>query len=306
MEKRPNLISSFIVIFRPLLILAAVLAYMLGLGIAHHLVVPIDATNVSLGFVIILFLLEMRAFLEAYYRHPAAPENRLSNTIKVDDPYISAVEQFPRPLLLYVAAVLLAAAALLAMSLARKDALPPSVWVMLVIMFLFCFFSSVPPIALSERGYSEIIEAFLIANAVPTVALGMQVPELHVLLILLTLPLTLLYLALRITIALQSYGKDSLRNRQTMLVRLGLERGMNLHNISLIGCYLLIGLFAAFRLPWALIWPQLLSLPIAVAQFLQIVQIASGAKPNWRLLILTASATFALTAYMTALTLWIR
>jgi len=306
MDKRPSLISAFLIIFRPLLIVAALLTYMLGLGIARHLVVPVDTSKATLGFVLVIFLLEMRAFLEAYNRHPGAPENRLSNTIKVEDRYISAIEQFPRTVLLYVAVVILVAGALLTTLLALKGGLSPAVTLILGIAFFACFFSAVPPFALSEKGYAEIIEALLIANAVPSIALGLQMPELHSLLVLLTLPLTLLYIALRITVALKDFGKDSLRNRQTLLLRIGWERGMSLHNISLIGCYLLIAVFAAFRLPWSLIWPQLLSMPFAALQILQVQQIAGGAKPNWRLLILTASVTFALTAYMSTVTLWIR
>ncbi len=306
MEKRPSIVSAFFTIFRPLLILAALLTYMLGLGIAHHLIAPVDSTNASLGFVLIIFLLEMRAFLEAYYRHPAAPENRLANSVKVDDPYPSAIEQFPRSMLLYVAIVILAAGALLVMILAQRGAMPPAVYVILAAAFLVSFFSAAPPFSLSEKGYGDIIEAFLVANAAPAIALGMQLKDLHILLVLLTLPLTLMYLALRLTVGLREYGKDSLRNRQTMLVRIGWERGVNVHNISLGAGYLMIGVFAAFRLPWSLIWPQLLSLPIAIFQILQVLQIAAGARPNWRLLVWTASATFGLTAYMIAITLWIR
>ncbi len=306
MEKRPSGFNAFFVIFRPLLILAALLTYVLGLGIVHHLAVQINLVTALLGFVMVVLLLETRAFMEAYYRHPNAPENRMANSVKVEDVYMTAVEQFQRPMLLYISIVILGAGALLTMILAIQGALPPSVYVLLGLAFLACFFSAFPPVSLSERGYSEIIESLLVANIIPAIALGMQHGDLHVLLILLTLPLTPLYLGLRITVLLEAYGRDSLRNRLTMLVRMGWQNGMRLHNISVISSYLLIGIFALFRLPWSLTWPPLLSLPFAALQIFQIQQISAGAKPNWRMLTLTAIGTFAITAYSIALTLWIR
>lgn len=306
MEKRPSLFSAFMTISRPSLILAALVTYLLGLGIAHHLAVSIDLPKAVLGFVLVVFLLEMQAFLEAYYRHPKAPENLYGNNVKVEERYSAALEQFPRPTLLYISIVILGVAALLVTLMAIQGALSTALDVVLIVAFLMCFFSAVPPLALFEKGYSEVIESILIANLVPAVGLGLQYGELHILLILLTLPLTLLYLALRITQSLEAFGRDSLRGRQTMLVRMGWQKGMTLHNISIIGSYLLIAVFAWLRLPWSLTWPMLLSLPLAAFQIFQVQQIAAGAKPNWHLLILTASATFGITAYMIAVTLWIR
>lgn len=306
MEKRPSLFSAFFTIFRPWLIIAALLTTMLGLGIAHHLAVPIDISRASLGFVLVFLLLESRAFLEAFYRHPLAPENLAAHPAKVDDPYLKAVEQFQRPALLYISIVALGGGAFLTTAMAIQKQLSPSVFLLLGVGFLLCFFSAVPPVALSEKGYEEIVEALLITIFVPAVSLALQFGEMHVLVILLTLPLTLVYLAMGIVHSLQVYGVDSLLGRQTMLQRIGWQKGMNLHNLSLIGTYLLAGIFLLLRLPWSLAWPYFLSIPFAVFQIVQVQQIANGAKPNWRLLRLTAAATFGITAYMITLTLWIR
>jgi 1,4-dihydroxy-2-naphthoate octaprenyltransferase len=94
--------------------------------------------------------------------------------------------------------------------------------------------------------------------------------------------------------------------RQVLLLRIGWQRGMNLHNYALIGSYLLLGVFFAFVLPWSLTWPYLLSIPFAIYQIVQMQQIANGARPNWRFLNLTAAATFAIASYMITITLWIR
>ncbi|HBF40419.1 MAG TPA: hypothetical protein DDW19_01150 [Anaerolineaceae bacterium] len=306
MEKRPSLFTAFFTIFRPGLILAVLLTTLLGLGIARQLAVPINISNAILGFVLVILLLESRAFLEAFYRHPTAPENRMAHNTKVDDPYLAAVEQFQRPALLYISIVILGAGAFLTTVMAVQGQLSPSVYLLLGVGFLLCFFSSVPPVELSERGYAEVVESLLVTLLAPALTLALQMRELHLLVILLSLPLTFVYLALRIVKSLETYGRDSLLKRQVMLLRIGWQKGMNLHNFSLIGSYLLTGIFALLLLPWSLTWPYLLSLPFAVFQIFQVQQIANGARPNWRLLNLAAAATFGVTAYSITLTLWIR
>lgn len=306
MDKRTSLFSDFFIIFRPWLIAAALLTSLLGLGIAHHLAVSIDISKASLGFVLVFLLLETRAFLEAFYRHPLAPENQVAHPAKVDDRYLKAVEQFPRPALLYISIVALGGGAFLTTVMAVQKQLSPSAYLLLGVGFLLCFFSAVPPVALSEKGYEEIVEALLISIFVPSISLALQSGEMHVLVILLTMPLTLIYLAMRIVQSLQSYGVDSLLVRQTMLQRIGWQKGMSLHNLSLVGSYLLVAIFLLLYLPWSLAWPSFLSIPFAAFQIFQVAQIANGAKPNWRLLSLTSAATFGITAYMITLTLWIR
>jgi len=242
----------------------------------------------------------------SFYRHPLAPENVLHHSAKVDDPFLSAVGAFQRPFSLLCRYWFPGA-------WSRDDHTPGdsgSVFTACVHSARRCspplLFSEVPPLELSEKGYDEVIESLLVAFLIPAISLSMQTGELHLLLVLFCVPLAFLYLAMRIVRGLENYGKDSLTGRQTMLVRMGWQRGMNLHHLSLIGAYLMVGVSAVLLLPWSLTWPMLLSLPIAVLQILQVQQIAAGAKPNWRLVDLTAIASFGITAYMITLTLWIR
>jgi 1,4-dihydroxy-2-naphthoate octaprenyltransferase len=107
-----------------------------------------------------------------------------------------------------------------------------------------------------------------------------------------------------LAIALPGYADDVKYNRQTLLVRLGWQRGMTLHNIVILLAYVVLGLAAAFGLPWPLAWPGLLTLPVGIFQIWQILQIGNGARPNWRLTRITAMSTLALTSYMLAYALW--
>jgi 1,4-dihydroxy-2-naphthoate octaprenyltransferase len=249
MEKRTNILPPLIKISLPGLLLSVLLTYLLGLGIGHHLAATIHPGNAIIGFVLMICLLEMRQFLEAFYRHPLAPENALRRTAKVDDPYLNTLGAFQRPFLLYVGISFLGLGAVLTTILAIQGQFTPLVFVLLGFALLLSYFAVVPPLELSEKGYGEVIESLLVAFLVPSISLSMQTGELHLLLVLLCVPLAFLYLAMRIVRSLENYGKDSLTGRQTMLMRMGWQRGMNLHHLSLIGAYLMVGVSAVLQLP---------------------------------------------------------
>jgi hypothetical protein len=55
-----------------------------------------------------------------------------------------------------------------------------------------------------------------------------------------------------------------------------------------------------------LVWPALLTLPLAVWQIFTLRNIADGAKPLWPAFVATATAIFGLTAYLVTLAFWLR
>ena len=111
-------------------------------------------------------------------------------------------------------------------------------------------------------------------------------------------------------LALDTFGffvgiaDDVKYERQTLMVRLGWQRGMTLHNIAILLTYVILGLAAVLGLPWPLTWPGLLTFPVGVFQIWQILQIGNGVRPNWRLTRITAISTLALAGYMLAYALW--
>jgi 1,4-dihydroxy-2-naphthoate octaprenyltransferase len=121
---------------------------------------------------------------------------------------------------------------------------------------------------------------------------------------MITFPITALYLAMLLALSLEGYASDEKYSRKTSMVRLGWQRGMNLHNLLILFGFMLFGLAAVLGLPWPLTWPGLLGLPLGLFQIWQMSSIAAGAKPHWRLLSLNAVATVVMTAYLVTFTLW--
>lgn len=58
------------------------------------------------------------------------------------------------------------------------------------------------------------------------------------------------------------------------------------------------------KLPWPLAWPMLATMPVGLFQIWQMWQINNGVKPSWRLLRMTAYASFGIMAYLVAFALW--
>jgi len=171
--------------------------------------------------------------------------------------------------------------------------------------FFLVFAYAVPPFRLVNAGYGELVMAVLLTTLVPALGYLLQAVDMSQLLGMLTFPITALYLAMVLALSLEPYYGDLKAGRQNLMIRLGWQRGMVLHNVLILVAYLLIGIGALIGMAWALTWPRLLTLPIGLFQFWQIWQIGNGAPPRWRLLRLTAIATFAITVYLQAFTLWV-
>jgi 1,4-dihydroxy-2-naphthoate octaprenyltransferase len=179
-----------------------------------------------------------------------------------------------------------------------QDALNFPGLVILGAAVLLAFFYGVPPFRLAYKGFGDLSESILIASLFPALGFILETGELHRLVPMLTFPLLALLLAMRLAQSLETYLPDQRLERRTMMIMLGWQRGMQIHNVLILSGYLLLAAAAAFGLAWSLTWPALLSLPVGLFQIVQMNQISGGAKPNWRLLRLTAAATFGLTVYL--------
>jgi 1,4-dihydroxy-2-naphthoate octaprenyltransferase len=299
---------------RPWSLLAGVLLYALGSGIANYLGSSIDWSVYWLGQGAITALQLSSYFLHEYFdlvgqpaqpRQPPRPvTGPLGSEETPGEPTPPPDPRLMRSAFLQVAATTLTVGAVLTVLLLAGGALNPPALLFMSISFVMALAYAVPPLRLSNSGYGELLQAILVANFIPALAFLLQTGELHRLLALMTFPLTFLYLSSAIARSLRSYGEDMRRERLSMLVRLGWQRGMSLHNVLILVAYLLLGVSLSLGLPWALVWPAFLSLPVGLFQIWQIVSIANGAKPRWTLLSLTAMATIAFAVYFMNLALW--
>ena len=291
---KPTLASEILRISHPWLLLVTFLLYALGAGIARYLGGTVRWDVYLGGQAAVLLLLLSSYFLREFYSLPLVSAFERA----VPMPVLS------RNTLLIVMATTLTAGAVLTVMLFTAGAMKPAGFVFVALAFLLALAYAMPPFNLAASGYGELVMAILVANLVPGLAFLLQVGAFHRLLPLLTFPLTFLYLAAALATQLETFGGDAQRDRRTLLVRLGWQRGMSLHNILILLGFFALGSAALVGLPWSLTWPGLLGLVVGVFQIAQMLTIANGAKPRWGLLRITAASTFALTAYFLAFALW--
>ena len=293
--------KTYFYFIHPQLLVWIILVYSIGPALVHYQGGKLDWGNILLGSLLGILLVLMRDFLSAFYDHPDGATCGLHR----DDPRFQILKRLDRQTLLIIAMTLLTAGAVDTVLLMIRHGLDLPAVLILGTAFLLTFFSASPPLRLEKRGYGEIIEAILVCNFVPALGFLMNEPNLHILLVMLTLPLTLVFLAYKIVLSLESYAFDSTHRIQTLTVRLDWKRAMQAHNYLILMAFLFIGIFTLLGQPWSITWPILLTIPIGLYQIIQMLGIISGAPTRWKVLRLTASALFVIMSYLISFTLWI-
>ncbi len=296
MKKTPlfSILQDLILFSRPWMQLAVTLFYLLGLGVCRYLSISIDVGTAILGWATSLLLIISSGYLKIYFDYPVG-----TLMIKRENAF-----QIPRNSVLTAAISLLTAGALLSIVLALRGAISPIVLLFLGLGFGISYFWGTPPLRLITSGYGEVLAGLLVVNITPALGFALQTAKFHPLLAMLTFPLTALWVAMVLALGLEHYWQDVESGRRVLLVRLGWERGMQLHNILLLVAYLLILSARGLGLSWPLAWPGLLTFPLMLFQIWQMRQIRLGSKPRWPLLRFTAVATTMLTAYFITYALW--
>jgi 1,4-dihydroxy-2-naphthoate octaprenyltransferase len=174
----------------------------------------------------------------------------------------------------------------------------------MLLIFLGAFFYSTPPVKLEGTGYGELSTAVLVGFLVPAFAFVLQEGQMHRLVAMIAFPLVASQMAMLIAFTLPDYLTDLKHNKRTLMIRAGWQNGMLLHNVLILGSYLMVLVAWAFDLPNFAAIAGLLSLPVGLFQVWQMRRIADGAPVNWTALTTGAIAQFALMAYLFAFAFW--
>lgn len=297
-------IGLFILLSRPLFLLGAALIYGLGAGIAHYLGARIDWDIYLSGQLWVTLLQLSTHYLNEYYDSPEDLKNT-NRTLLTGGSGAIGPGKLPRRTAGLAGLACLTALASFTVLIIIWIQPAPIVYLIMILSFLGAFFYSVPPIRLEASGYGELTTAVLIAFLLPAFAFSLQMGELHRFIAMTGFPLTALHMAMFLTFELPDYGTDLKMEKKTLLVRVGWQTGMNLHNILILTAYLLLILAATFGYPWFATWPALLTLPLGLFQIYQMRRIANGSKPMWNFLVVGALALFGATAYLITFAFWI-
>ncbi len=282
---------------RPLHLMFAALAYILGAGIARYLGIPQGALAFWLGLAGVTLLQASMGWLAEAFRPLAEP---------LEDGDTRAGRLALRNTVLLVALAALSVAAVLALLLARAGALSPVALLFLALSLALALAYAIPPARLVNAGLGEFALAVHIAMLAPALGFVLQGGEYHRLVGIVSFPLTLLALACFLALDFPTYAADQKYDRRTFLRSLGWERAVPLHHGLALGAYLLLAAAPLFGLAWRLVWPAFLTFPFALLQIYFLRNLALGAKPNWKLLTVNALAVFGLAAWALTFAFWLR
>jgi len=277
--------------------------YALGVGITHYLGGIIDWRVYLLGQLWVSLLQLSTQYLNEYFNARADRENP-NRTPLTGGSGVIGPGKLSRRVVLLAALTCLAFLASMTVVLISRLSLPPEALLIMVLAFLGAFFYSVPPVKLEASGYGELTTSVMVGFMVPAYAFILQVGELHRLVAMTAFPLTVIHLAMLLAFELPDYANDIKFNKRTLIVRMGWQNGMTLHNILILTAFLLLVVAGAFGYPWFAVIAGLLPLPVGIFQIWQMRNISVGAKPNWTLLTVGALALFGSMAYFMAFTFW--
>ncbi|HEY3310494.1 MAG TPA: hypothetical protein VGK00_02535 [Anaerolineales bacterium] len=290
-------IRKILTFTHPIQLLFCMLTYGFGLGLARYLGTTLNPAPQFLGGVIILLIISSSNLLVEYFRPPNEPIFP-GETRKEREELCSQI--------LFISVGFIAISAILTYLLQRDGFLNFESAIILLAILLLSLSNAVPPVRLINRGLGELSLAIQISSLSPSLAFLFQFGSLHRLLPIFTFPLLLLGLAYFLALNFPAYAEDLKYERRSLLMSITWQRAVPIHNILLILGYLFFSAIPFLGVPFGLVWPALLTLPIAAYQVFMLRNIADGTKPVWPLYIATATAVFGLTAYLIALTFWLR
>ncbi len=292
---------------RPIFILLAGLLYILGIGISRYISGEINWTAFFLGLSWVLLILLGGQYLNEYFD----PDSLLLDAGPKRTPFSGSsgaigTNRLPRQAALWAGLSCLTIAASLTVLMFQYIYASQAGLLILGLFLAGELFFVLPPLRLIDTDYGEVSMAILRVGLIPALAFLWQGHEFHRLLIMTALPLMFLYLGMLVAMEFPDYAADLKQGRKSILIRIGWQHGMTLHNLLVLGSFLLFGIAFVFGLPLRIAWPIFLVLPVGVFQIWLMNRIGDGAKPNWNLLVSLAISSFSLTAYIIAFTFWIQ
>ncbi len=301
--ERMDKILLFIQLTRPLFLLGPLMSYALGAGIVHYLGYPIDWGVYLLGQLWVTLLQLSAQYLNEYFNAPADQINP-NRTYLTGGSGALGPGKLPRRVAQMAALTCLAFLASLTVVMMSRLTLSVEAYVIMALAFLGAFFYSTPPLRLEASGYGELSTSVLVAFMVPAFAYILQVGEMHRLVAMTAFPAFAAHLAMLLTLELPDYTSDEKCEKRTLMIRLGWQNGMLLHNALVFLAFLLFLLAFALGFPWFATLSGLLTLPVGLFQIWQMRGIANGGRVNWTALTTGGVAFFTLMVYLQALAFW--
>lgn len=288
-------------IARPILLFEGALLFALGAAMAAYLGQRLPAGTYLAGQAIVTLLQLSTHSLHALFSAPGdrlEPGRRLA-PIRQDEPGI------PLRWLMALSAAGLTVSATLVGWLLVTGRLPVVAALILAAGVFTAYALCVPPARAIDSAYGSWIVSMLLGAGIPSLAFTLFSGNLHRLLLMSTAPLVCFIFAAQLALQLPDYGKLQPLGRTDLMSRLGWQRGMQLHDLSILIGLLLLAISLGIGLPRRVVYGMLVVLPVGLMQVWYMNRIRSGEPPRWDLLRLSSIGLVGLTTYLQLAGYWL-
>jgi 1,4-dihydroxy-2-naphthoate octaprenyltransferase len=296
---RENLLNFFR-LSRPHFLLGGLLLFALGAAIANYLGKHIDLGRYLLGQGFVTCIQLMAHYLNEYYDAPIDNLNETRTPFNAGSGSLGP-GGLPRSVAFYAAISMLTLSGTFAGIMLLIGKVPLITWIFGLLGFLGSFTYSAPPLRTSVTGYGELITSLVVAGFVPSFSFSLFAGDLHRFVLMSTVPLIAFHFAMMLAFELPDYATDLKYEKRTLMVRVGWQTGMRMHDYAILFGVLSFTFAFLNGLPTRVAIGGLIVLPLALAQIWQMNRIRNGFPPNWRVFTLGALLLFGLSAYFTAL-----
>jgi 1,4-dihydroxy-2-naphthoate octaprenyltransferase len=296
--------SRFVRIFNSLnpgLLLAGILLYSLGVGIASYLGVPVDWWAYLLGQLWVITLQISYLSLSNYFNFDEIQPFLIDEKENEKPDRGRLITRNAYLLIGSTGLTVLASSVVVMIALGYMNLTLASV---IVLAIVIAFVYALPPFNLQNSSYRELLLTLLTVIIIPGFSFILQYHEFHRLILMISVPLFANFLALQIVYEVSQYSYLLNHSLSRMITRVGWQNGMLIHDLSVLFIYLSLGIAAWYGLPRFIVIPGYLMLPIGLSQIWQMRRIRNGAKPAWGALKITALAQFGLMVYLFSFAFW--
>ena len=285
---------QFIKLTRPLFLLGGFMLYALGAAFAWSQGFPISPRDYLLGQLLVTAIQLMTHYANEYYDQEGDRFNTEGRTWFSGGsgilPSGALTPQAVRKASLWMAFIALGIMVAVSFS-------TPILFLFGVVSLLGAWFYSAPPLSLVSTGWGELTTSVIVAMLVPLVGYTQQSGgQIHSGLLLACIPLVLVHMAMLIAFSIPDWQADRRVGKRTLVVRLGKEKVMILHNLLLVlalAACPVIGAWGvrAVRFAW-------IALPLVLWQAATIYRYRSTPPPRYLWLTMRAIGLFAFCSFL--------
>jgi hypothetical protein len=295
------MIKKVISILKPVSTFFVLVTYFLGIGIAHYFGFP-QKTDVLWNGLILLIVFQTGCIFFGKYLELSYSSSPYFHEAK-NGSINNQQEKNIRILYLLIGVAFFAVCLIPIFTLFTNGGLKITNLAIIVFTLFIISVVEIFPNQVSNGGLLELLQAVYLANLIPSIAFSLQSNLIHRLLFFLTFPLFFLFMAYFIVLNLPVVEKNFGKKDYSLISRIGTISSLRIHNLLVLLAYLTLLSGSIFDVPWKLIWPVLITLPIGLIQIWQVNQILKGHKPGFTPLIFTAITTTGFATYFMMLSL---